>query len=518
MATYDHHHTAASTLPARNGHRIFVRTALATAMAVVLTGAYLVTTTDAAATLPETQPTASTSFAGPPSFAEVAAKVTPAVVNVAVTHEDQAASGHHGAKIPQLPHDSPMQEFFQRFFDGHSGVPKEFHMPGPAEGQGSGFIVDADGHVVTNNHVISNAAHVEVVLNDGRRYPARVKGRDAKTDLALLKIDAEAPLPFVVLGDSASTRVGDWVLAVGNPFGLGGSVSAGIVSARGRDINSGPYDDYLQIDAPINRGNSGGPLFDASGRVVGVNTAIYSPSGGNVGIGFAIPSSSARTVIAQLMEQGHVDRGWLGVQIQAVTEEIATTLGLATQQGALVASLVPNSPAAGSGLRPGDLILSVGDTAVDELKTLPRLIADTPAGTELVLVVLRNGSKERVSVVIGPMPVQDKVAGATKQSLDDGRPRLGLYLTPLTPEARKAHGIDGEASGVLVAEVEAGSPAQKAGVRPGSLISMVGQQQVIAPEDVVANVRTAVEEERESVLLLLEQDGEKRFVAVPFQA
>lgn len=489
---------------------------LAGAVALALAGTYLVKTNEAAATLPAAQPTAGAAFAVPPSFAEVAERVTPAVVNVAVTPGDLSEQDHPGGAVPHIPGNAPLGELFQRFFDGYPQTPKGFEMPRQAQGQGSGFIIDADGHIVTNNHVIAGAAEVRVILNDGSQYRAEVKGRDPKTDLAVLKIDAEKPLPFVELGDPGGARVGDWVLAVGNPFGLGGSVSAGIVSARGRDINSGPYDDYLQIDAPINRGNSGGPLFDSAGRVVGVNTAIYSPSGGNVGIGFAIPSSTAREVVAQLKAQGHVERGWLGVQIQGVTEEVAASLGLDSRQGALVAGLVPDSPAAKAGLRAGDLILSVSGTTIDELKTLPRLIADTKAGTKLLLEVLRNGRTERISVVIGPMPMQERVVSAASQS-PDGRPRLGLYLAPLTPESREALDIDDNASGVLVTEVESGSPAQKAGVRPGSLISMIGQQQVTSPEQLVAGVHEATEAERKSVLLLVEQDGEKRFVAIPFR-
>jgi serine protease Do len=521
MAIFDNRQSAPSTLsiPNPQRRRTFARSALAGGVALALAGTYLVTSTQAAATLAEAQPAAAPTFAGPPSFAEVAARVTPAVVNVAVTPGDDPEQHSRRGETPHIPRDAPLGELFQRFFERHSAMPKGFDMPRQARGQGSGFIIDPEGHIVTNNHVIADAAQVQVLLNDGRRYRAEVKGRDPKTDLALLKIDAEQPLPHVELGDSNGTRVGDWVLAVGNPFGLGGSVSAGIVSARGRDINSGPYDDYLQIDAPINRGNSGGPLFDAGGRVVGVNAAIYSPSGGNVGIGFAIPSSTARTVVAQLKAHGHVDRGWLGVQIQAVTEEVAASLALESKEGALVASLVPNSPAAKAGLRAGDLILSVGGTAIDELKTLPRLIADTEAGTELVLEILRNGATTQIPVVIGAMPEQDKVAadGTTFEQSDDGKPRLGLYLSPLTPESRKSHGIDDKAKGVLVAEVQSGSPAHKAGIRPGSLISMVGQQDVSVPEEVVAGVRKATDDNRESVLLLLEQDGEKRFVAVPFR-
>jgi len=516
MAIYGNQHTAARSLTGPHRHRVFARSALAGAMALALAGTYLVTTTEVAARLPEANPTAGAAFAGPPSFAEVAQRVTPAVVNVTVT-SSHGPEQRHPRSGPRVPEESPHHDFFQRFFDGHSPIPEGFAMPRQSLGQGSGFIIDAEGHIVTNNHVVPDAAEVQVLLNDGSRYPAEVKGRDPKTDLALLKIDAGKPLPYVELGDSDGTRVGDWVLAVGNPFGLGGSVSAGIVSARGRDINSGPYDDYMQIDAPINRGNSGGPLFDAGGRVVGVNTAIYSPSGGNVGIGFAIPSSTARAVVAQLKASGHVDRGWLGVQIQAVTDEVAASLGVSPKQGALVASLVPGSPASRAGLRAGDLILSVGDTRIDEIKALPRLIADTKAGTKLVLEVLRNGANEQVPVVIGAMPTQDRVAAVTDDSTDGGKPRLGLYLSPLTPESRKSHGIDDEAQGVLVADVESGSPAQKAGIRPGSLISMVGQRPITEPDEVVASVRKATENHRDSVLLLVEQDGEKRFVAVPFR-
>lgn len=517
MAIHDNWHTATSTLTRPDRRRSFVRSALAGAMALALAGTYVTTTTEAAARIPEAQPAVGGAFAGPPSFAEVAERVTPAVVNVAVTPNRGPEQVHPRSAIPSIPQDSPLHDFFQRFFDGQAPRPEEFAMPPQSQGQGSGFIIDSEGHIVTNNHVVPDAAEVQVILNDGSRYRAEVKGRDPKTDLALLKIDAGKPLPHVELGDSGGTRVGDWVLAVGNPFGLGGSVSAGIVSARGRDINSGPYDDYLQIDAPINRGNSGGPLFDAAGRVVGVNTAIYSPSGGNVGIGFAIPSSTARAVVAQLMESGHVARGWLGVQIQAITEEVAESLGLESKQGALVASLVPDSPATKAGLRAGDLILAVGSTAIDELKTLPRLIADTKAGSKVMLEVLRNGATEQIPVVVGAMPAPDKVAAASGPSKDDHKARLGLYLSPLTPESRKSHGIDDTARGVLVAEVESGSPAQKAGIRSGSLISMIGQKPVTAPEEVVAGVRKATEDDRESVLLLVEQDGEKRFVAVPLR-
>ncbi|MEA3274601.1 MAG: DegQ family serine endoprotease [Pseudomonadota bacterium] len=501
-----------------NASKVFARSAIAGALVLAIAGTQLATSTDATATLALSQPVSEAGIAGPPSFAEVAARVTPAVVNVAVVQEGGAESASAQIEIPQLPDGSPFGEFFRRFFDEKSLSPKGFDIPRRAKGQGSGFIIDPDGHIVTNNHVVEKASEVQVILNDGSRYQAEIKGRDPKTDLALLKIDADKPLPYVTFGSSETARVGDWVLAVGNPFGLGGSVSAGIISARGRDINSGPYDDYLQIDAPINRGNSGGPLFDAGGRVIGINAAIYSPSGGNVGIGFAIPASTAASVIAQLRKHGRIERGWLGVQIQSVTEDVAESLGLESPQGALVASVVPDSPAAKAGLQPGDVILTVDGTAVEELKTLPRLIADTTAGAELGIEIHRNGSMKKLSVVIGQMPTQEKIAATPQEQSHDSGPRLGLYLAPLTPEAREAHGVDERAQGVLVAEVEDGSPAQKAGIKPGSLISMVGQQVVGAPEDVVTRVREAIDGDRSTVLLLIEQDGEKRFVTVRFAA
>jgi serine protease Do len=323
----------------------------------------------------------------------------------------------------------------------------------------------------------------------------------------------------VDLGDSASARVGDWVLAVGNPFGLGGSVNAGIVSARGRDINTGPYDDYIQIDAPINRGNSGGPLFDAYGRVIGVNTAIYSPTGGNVGIGFAIPAETVRGVVAQLREHGRVERGWLGVQIQPVTEELASALGLQGTNGVLVADVLPDGPAAGTELRAGDVILHAGGQPMKDYKDLPKLVAATKAGTPMKLDLVRDGKPMTLSVTIGRMPGDETLAQADRPSAGDAdQPRLGLYLAPVTPELRKEQGLNPESQGVYVARVEPGSPAEQAGIQAGSLISMVGGAPVTSPDQVVSAVRQAAEDKRPAVLLRVEKDGRPMFVAVPFAA
>ena len=451
--------------------------------------------------------------AGPPGFADVVERVTPAVVNVTVASEAQRAlSAPHG-QMPMPDEDSPLYEFFKRF-----GGLEEMPMPGPRQrqGEGSGFIVDADGHIVTNNHVVDGATSIEVTLNDGAQYQATVVGRDPKTDLALLKIDTEDALPYVTLGDSSGARVGDWVLAVGNPFGLGGSVNAGIISARGRDINSGPYDDYIQIDAPINRGNSGGPLFDARGVVIGVNTAIFSPSGGNIGIGFAIPAETAADIVADLKTKGRVDRGWLGVQIQPVTDEVAASLGLAETRGVLVADVLSGTPAEAAGVRSGDIILEAAGEQMVDYRDLTKLIAGIDAGTVIELQVLRSGEAMTIPVTIGEMPTSDDLAqNASGNEPAGDEPRIGLYLTPLTPELRTERGLDADASGVLVAQVAPGSPAQAAGIKAGSLISMVGQRAVNQPSQVVEAVQEAAAANRPSVLLRVEQDGEQRFIAVP---
>jgi serine protease Do len=450
--------------------------------------------------------------AGPPSFASVAERVTPAVVNVTVAQKPLQRMSMNGHPLPEgLPEGSPLREFFEQF-----GGLQDFGTPRQREGEGSGFIIDPVGYIVTNNHVIESAETIEVTLNDGRQYEARVIGRDPKTDLALIKVDGAPPLPHVDLGNSAEARIGDWVLAVGNPFGLGGSVNAGIISARGRDINSGPYDDYLQIDAPINRGNSGGPLFDARGRVIGVNTAIFSPSGGNIGIGFAIPAETAAEIIDELRETGHVERGWLGVQIQPVSAEVAESLGLDEAEGVLVADVLPDSPAMTAGVKSGDVIVKAAGQEMKEYRDLTKLIAGIDADTRIELEVVRGGKVRVLDVIIGSMPHDGLAMTKPGEAAEQEGPRIGLFLTPLTPEMRAERGLAADAPGVLVAQVEKGSPAQRAGIKAGSLISMVGQETVDDPDDVARAVRAAAEQDRPSVLLRVEQDGEQRFIAVPF--
>jgi serine protease Do len=490
------------------------RTALAGAVALALAaGGAMLAQAETAQTQASQGPAASTVLRPVmPSFADVAERVAPAVVNVTVVSETAGRMAQLGH--PRLPEGTPFDEFFRKFYEqpGMSG-------PQRAQGAGSGFLIDPSGLVVTNNHVIEGATEVTVTLNDGAKYKAKVVGRDDKTDIALLKVDAGRPLPHVDLADASSARVGDWVLAVGNPFGLGGSVNAGIVSARGRDIQSGPYDDYIQIDAPINRGNSGGPLFDAYGRVIGVNTAIYSPTGGNVGIGFAIPAETVRAVVADLRDNGRVERGWLGLQIQPVTEELASGLGLSGTSGVLVADVLRDGPAAGTDLKPGDVILSTDGNPIHDYKDLPKRVAATKAGTPIRLDVLRAGKPLTVTVAVGQMPDGDPLAQVTDQpSVEQAQSRIGLYLAPLTPELKRDQGLDGASDGVFVARVEPGSPADRAGIEAGSLISMAGGEPVRTPDQVTAAVRAAAQAKRDSVVLRVEKDGKPRFVAVPLAA
>jgi len=495
------------------------RTAIASALTVVLVGG-LATLSHVAATPQPVHAADGMQQPGPTSFSAVVKRVKPAVVNISTREQNHAMPGTRGRSLemPEFPKGSPFDGLFKDYFNNHPGMSRGDVSKPESRSAGSGFIISADGYVVTNNHVVEHADKIEVIMQDGSRYQASIKGHDAKTDLALLKIDASNPLPFVEMGDSDTADVGDWVIAVGNPFGLGGTVTAGIISARGRDIKSGPFDDYLQIDAPINRGNSGGPLFDTQGRVVGINTAIYSPGGGNVGIGFAIPAKLAGDVIAQLKTDGSVARGWLGVQIQAITEAVAESLGLENQQGALVAAVTPGSPAQRGGLEPGDVILSMNGDTLEEMRDLPKLVARTKAGSKSVFEVQRRGERHKLEVTIGQIPNDGAriVASDPEEDLDSAR--IGIYLAELTPEAREQYDIPKDSDGVLITDVEKGSPAEKAGISAGSLINMVGQAQVGTPGEVVTRVKEAARNKRPSVLLLLEKSGEKRFIAVKFAA
>ena len=464
----------------------------------------------------QTQLTTSIVSPGPVSFAGLVRSVKPAVVNISISGRAHGGQGPQSSPFggPSFRQGSPFDEFFRERF----GSRPEMRGRGPAQefrAVGSGFIISADGQVVTNNHVIEHAEEIDVVLQDGTRYSATVQGRDPKTDLALLQIEGDVDLPFVQLGSSDTAEVGDWVLAVGNPFGLGGTVTAGIISARGRDIQAGPFDDFLQIDAPINRGNSGGPLFDVQGQVIGINTAIYSPNGGSIGIGFAIPAEMAGDIISQLQSTGRVERGWLGVEFQPVTEAVAASLGLDGARGALVAGVVEDGPAESAGLRIGDVIISLDGQMLDEPKDLPRLVANSKAGTRVELEILRGGKTRTLKVEIGRSESEVELAGVSVTP--EGRAQLGVRLAELTPETRARYQVQ-EDTGVLVTDVQRGSAAARAGIRPGHVITMVGQTPVNSPRDVAAEVAKAVDDGRPSVLLMLEQRGSRQFVAVEFAA
>jgi serine protease Do len=407
------------------------------------------------------------------------------------------------------------EEFFREFFErrGGGGEPPPRHRQNSL---GSGFIIDKTGYIVTNNHVIEGADQITAVLQDERKFEAKLIGRDPKTDLALLKVKSSKDLPYVPFGASDTARVGDWVLAIGNPLGLGGTVTAGIISARGRDIRSGPYDDYIQTDAPINRGNSGGPMFNLKGEVIGINTVIFSPSGGSVGIGFAIPTSTAEPVINQLQKSGTVKRGWLGVHIQAVTEEIAETLGLKKAEGALVASVIEDSPAAKGGIKSGDVILEFDGKTVVEMRSLPRIVAETEVGKPVDVEVWREGDDTTLSVSVGELKDDQKVAArsSTGPSGDLSIDELGLTLSPATDKVRERFKLKADAKGVVVTKVEDGGAAGSKDIRPGDLIIEVSQEEIETPAEVREKIKEAKKAGRKSVLLHLEGQNGLRFVAV----
>ena len=462
----------------------------------------------------------------PDGFADLAAKLLPAVVNISTTQtikSDSGKGGRAGPEIPQFPPGSPFEEFFKNFFDrnhgGGGGGASPQALPRHLTSLGSGFIIDSSGLVVTNNHVIADADTITVTLQDDTNFKAEVVGRDTKTDLALLRIKPPKPLPFVKFGDSDQTRVGDWVLAIGNPFGLGGTVTAGILSARAREINAGPYDDFLQTDAPINRGNSGGPMFNMNGEVIGINTAIYSPSGGSIGIGFAIPSDLAKPVLDQLKLYGHPRRGWLGVNIQSVTDEIAESLGLDKPHGALIASVREGGPAQVAGIQPGDVVLTFDGKAVTDMHHLPRIVAETPIDKVVKVTLWRKRKELTVDVKVGELDDTTQQASlGTKQSTPakpvETMKVLGLSLANLTPDLRERYALADDTAGVVVTEVESNSQAAEKGVRAGDVIVEVAEEEVKNSTDVSAKLAAARKAGRKSVLLLVDRQGDLRFVAL----
>jgi serine protease Do len=463
---------------------------------------------------------------GPDNIADVAEKVINAVVNISTS---QTVDNHNNA-MPQLPPGSPFEEFFDEFFknrrnnqQGDNNQNRQ-NAPHRVNSLGSGFIIDSSGIVVTNNHVIADADEVTVILNDGTRLKAEILGRDTKVDLALLRVKPEKPLTAVSFGDSDRLRLGEWVVAIGNPFSLGGTVTAGIVSARNRDINSGPYDNYIQTDAAINRGNSGGPLFNLEGEVIGINTAIISPSGGSIGIGFAVPSKTAVAVIDQLRQFGETRRGWLGVRIQQVTDDIAESLNIKPAHGALVAGVDEKGPAKPGGIEAGDVIIKFDGHDIHEMRDLPRVVADTPVGKDVAVVIVRKGKEENRTVKLGRLEDGEKQAALTPKK--DAVPEekslvqktLGLSLSNMTDDLRGRYKIKDSVKGVVITGVDAQSPAADKRLNAGDVIVEVSQEQVANTTDLQKRVDQLKSEGRKSALLLVANaEGELRFVALTLQ-
>src|SRR5438876_500457 len=465
---------------------------------------------------------------GPEGIADVAEKVIDAVVNISTSQTVEAKGDSKGA-VPQLPPGSPFEEFFDDFFKNRrGGAPKggergEMQPPRKTNSLGSGFIIDEAGVVVTNNHVIADADEINVIMNDGTKIKAELVGIDKKTDLAVLKFKPVKPLVAVKFGDSDKLRLGEWVIAIGNPFSLGGTVTAGIVSARNRDINSGPYDSYIQTDAAINRGNSGGPLFNLEGEVIGVNTLIISPSGGSIGIGFAVPSKTVVGVVDQLRQFGELRRGWLGVRIQQVTDEIAESLNIKPARGALIAGVEDKGPAKPAGIEPGDVVVKFDGKDIKEPKDLSRVVADTAVGKEVDVVIIRKGAEETRKVTLGRLDDGDKAVQASAKAPESAekpvtQKALGLDLATLSKDLRTRYKIKDSVKGVIITSVDGTSDAAEKRLSAGEVIVEVAQEAVSSAADVKKRVDQLKKDGKKSVLLLVANaDGELRFVALSVQ-
>jgi serine protease Do len=466
---------------------------------------------------------------GPDGIADVAEKVIDAVVNISTSQTVEAKGGEGRGAMPQLPPGSPFEEFFDDFFKnrrgpGAKGGDKGTELqPRKTNSLGSGFIVDTSGIVVTNNHVIADADEINVIMNDGTKIKAELVGVDKKTDLAVLKFKPPKPLIAVKFGDSDKLRLGEWVIAIGNPFSLGGTVTAGIVSARNRDINSGPYDSYIQTDAAINRGNSGGPLFNLDGEVIGVNTLIISPSGGSIGIGFAVPSKTVAGVVDQLRQFGELRRGWLGVRIQQVTDEIAESLNIKPPRGALIAGVEDKGPAKPAGIEPGDVVVKFDGKEIKEPKDLSRVVADTAVGKEVEVVIIRKGREETRKVTLGRLEDGDKAVQASAKAPEPAEKpvtqrALGLDLATLSKDLRTRYKVKDSVKGVIITNVDGTSDAAEKRLSPGEVIVEVAQEAVSNAADVKKRVDQLKRDGKKSVLLLVANaDGELRFVALSVQ-
>jgi serine protease Do len=480
----------------------------------------LVAVVAAAMVMPALSPS-SAAVHGPDVIADVAEKVIDAVVNISTSQKVEARN----TPMPQLPNDPQLDELFRDFFNrrGQGDQQNRDRAPRRVNSLGSGFIIDASGIVVTNNHVIAEADEVTVILNDGSRLKAEIIGKDQKTDIALLRVKPDKPLKAVKFGDSEKLRLGEWVIAIGNPFSLGGTVTAGIVSARNRDINSGPYDNYIQTDAAINRGNSGGPLFNLDGDGIGINTAIISPSGGSIGIGFSVPSKTALPVIEQLKQFGETRRGWLGVRIQQVTDEIAESLNIKPPRGALVAGVDDKGPAKPAGIEPGDVIVKFDGKDIKEMRDLPRAVADTAVGKQTPVIIIRKGKEETKSVTLGRLEDGEKLAAVDPKN--DAVPdktvvkkTLGIELANMSDDLRKKYKIKDTVKGVVITGVDASSPAADKRLSPGDVIVEIAQEAVASADDFQAKIDKLKKDGRKSALLLVAgADGELRFIALSLQ-
>jgi serine protease Do len=464
--------------------------------------------------------------AAPDSFADLAAKLLPAVVNISSSQNMQARAGAPGAgpEIPMFPPGSPFEQFFKDFLNRNrpGGRPNGDNLAPEHRMQslGSGFIIDPSGLVVTNNHVIDGADEITVTLQDNTTLKAQVVGRDETGDIALLRVKPDKPLAAVSFGDSDGSRVGDWVLAIGNPFGLGGSVTAGIVSARGRNIHQGPYDDFIQTDAAINRGNSGGPLFNMDGQVIGMNTAIYSPSGGSIGIGFSIPANMVKNVVDQLRDFGHPRRGWLGVKIQQVTPDIAESLGLKDAAGAMIAGVNDGGPADQAKIKGGDIILKFNGQDVKDMHTLPRVVADSEVGKQVPVVLWREGKEVTVQATLAEKPAETTVAAADQSGTPDRtKPTavsgLGIKIAPISQDLKDKYQLNADQKGVVITDVAPGGSAADRGLKPGDVIVEVQQGEVTSPDDVQKRVDAARKADRRVVLMLIQRQDGVQYLTLP---
>jgi len=445
----------------------------------------------------------------PFSFADLVERVSPAVVTVTVEQQMKPAQAFNPEELPE-----PFRDFFNQFGEGG----RQFSMPHKAVAMGSGFIIDKSGFIVTNNHVVEDGRKITVKLPDGREFTAKLLGSDQATDIALLKIKSDKPLPSVDFGDDHAVRVGDWVIAVGNPFGLSNTVTAGIISSIGRDVGNGPYTDYLQIDAPINRGNSGGPTFDLQGKVIGMNSMIYSPSGGSVGIGFAIPSSTIHDVVGQLEAHGRVARGYLGVQIQNMTPEIAQSMGSRDAKGAIVASIVGGGPAAKAGFQAGDVVLAINGKSVEDSRDLTRRVASLPAGIKAAFTIVRGGTQKTLTATIGARKEEQVAANGApaenSSAMASTGEAMGLGLTAVTPEVRRNYNLDDHVNGVLVTRVDPESDAADKGIQPGDVLVSIGNKSVRTPQEIKSQIAGAQASGRKILLVLVDGNSGQRFVAL----